>query len=48
MLDRYNMLRQKTRPQEFDIIEDEILKIDLIADTLITQYDWNNKDKGKH
>ncbi|BET02170.1 Dynein, axonemal heavy chain [Nesidiocoris tenuis] len=39
----YNMLRQKTRPQEFDIIENEILDIDIVADVLISTNDWYNR-----
>lgn len=37
------MLRQKTRPQEFDIIENEILDIDIVADVLISTNDWYNR-----
>ncbi|XP_014248489.1 dynein beta chain, ciliary-like isoform X2 [Cimex lectularius] len=35
----YNMIRQKTKPQEFDIVQDEIAVIDVLIQQIL---DWNN------
>ncbi|XP_073974323.1 dynein beta chain, ciliary-like isoform X3 [Rhodnius prolixus] len=40
----YNKMRQRSRPQEFDIVSDEVEIIDLHIKEIIENNDWNSSD----